>query len=159
MKTWLLKVVEGRYHCWDDFVEHSIASASHDNPPSAPLKLVSPGDEVYAFLNNRGYVGRGRVIESAVLADQFVVHGDFVAMDGSGPFERVNLTEMLLLRADMCEGASDPVRGEWVVRIQWLSRCPRKKAKRLPGTPEPKDTVEALVDAEAERVLASAFGN
>ena len=135
-----------------------MASASHDNPPSAPLKLVSPGDEVYAFLNNRGYVGRGRVIESAVLADQFVVHGDFVAKDGSGRFDRVKLTEMQLLRADMCEGASDPHLGEWVVRVQWLSTCPRKKAKHLPGAPDPKDTVEVLVDAEAEKLLVSAFG-
>jgi hypothetical protein len=159
MKTWLLRVVEGRYRSWDDFVDYGMASAGHDTPPSAPLKLLSPHDEVYAFLDNRGYVGRGKVIERAVLADQFVVHGDFVAKDGSGRFDRVKLPEIQLLRADMCEGARDPLRGEWVVRIQWLSTCPRNKARCFPAMPVPKDTVEVLVDAEAEKLLSSAFNS
>ena len=112
MKKWLLNVVEGRYRCWDDFFSYGMASAGHGNPPSAPLKLLSIGDEVYAFLNRRGYVGRGRVTQAAVLAEQFIVTGDFVAKDGSGRFDRVKLTEILLLRrSDMREDAGDPVLG------------------------------------------------
>lgn len=158
MTKWLLRVVGGRYRNWDDFVDYGMASAGHDNPPSAPLKLLSSGDEVYAFLDNRGYVGRGKVIQSAVLADQFEVHGEFVAKDGSGRFDRVKLTDMLLLRSDMCDAANDPLRGEWVVRMQWLSTCPRRRAKRFPGMQEPSTTVEELTHSETEKFLAQAFG-
>ena len=159
MKKWLLKVVEGRYRCWEDFLYYGMVSAGHGNPPSAPLKLLSIGDEVYAFLHTRGYVGRGKVTQAAVLADQFVVAGDFVAMDGSGRCDRVKLTEILLLRrSDMRADASDPLLGEWVVGVKWLSSCPRKKLKRFAGMQEPRNAVEELADGETEKFLASALG-
>jgi hypothetical protein len=41
MKKWLLKVAEGRYRCWGDFLYYGMVSAGHRNPPSAPLKLLS----------------------------------------------------------------------------------------------------------------------
>jgi hypothetical protein len=159
MKKWLLNVVEGRYRCWDDFLEYGMVSAGHGNPPSAPLKLLSIGDEVYACLNTRGYVGRGKVTQAAVLAEQFIVAGDFVSMDGTLRCNRVKLTEMLLLRrSDMREDAGDPLLGEWVVGVKWLSSCPRKKPKRFVGMQEPRSTVEELADGETEKFLASAFG-
>jgi hypothetical protein len=159
MKTWLLKVVEGRYRCWDDFLRYGMVSAGHDNPPSGPLKRLSIGDEVYAFLDPRGYVGRGRVTQAAVLAGQFVVTGDFIAKDGSGTFNRVKLTEILLLRrSDMREDADDPLLGEWVVGVKWLRTCARKKPRRFAGMQEPRDTVEELADGETATFLASAFG-
>src|SRR5262245_43391748 len=127
MKKWLVKIVEGRYRSWEDFLQYGMLSAGHGNPPSAPLKLLSVGDEVYAFLSTRGYVGRGRVTQTATLADQFVVVGNFVAKDGSGRFDRVKLTEILLLRSDICSDASDPLLGEWVVGVKWLSTCSKKK--------------------------------
>ena len=158
MKTWLLKIVQGRYRCWDDFVRYGMVSAGHGNPPSAPLKRLSVGDEVYAWLDGRGYVGRGTVTQTAVLAGQFEIAGDFVLKDGSGRLDRVKLTEILGLgRADMCEDASDPKRGEWVVGIKWLSVGSRKKPKRFPGMQEPQDTIEQLSDVETEKFLASAF--
>ena len=157
MKKWLMKIVEGRYRCWDDFLRYGMVSAGHDNPPGSPLKLLSVGDEVYAYLDSRGYVGRGRVTQTAVLAEQFVVVGDFIAMDGSGRFDRVNLTEILLHRSDMREDADDPLRGEWVLGVQWLNTCPRKKPKRFAGMQLPSETVEEIADPETERFLASAF--
>ena len=98
VRTWLIKIVEGRYRCWDDFLRYGMVSAGHDDPPSAPLKLLSIGDEVYAFLGARGYVGHGEVTRAALLAEHFVVDGDFVAMDGSARCNRVKLTDILLLR-------------------------------------------------------------
>ena len=157
MKKWLLKIVEGRYRCWDDFLHYGMVSAGHDHPPGAPLNLLSIGDEVYAFLDPRGYVGRGKVTQTAVLPGQFVVVGDFTAMDGSGRFDRVKLTDIVLRRSDMREDADDPRRAEWVVGVQWLGTCPRKKAKRFAGMQVPSKTVEELADPETERVLASAF--
>ena len=97
VRTWLIKIVEGRYRCWDDFLFYGMASAGHSDPPGAPMKLLSVGDEVYAFLNTRGYVGRGKVTKAASLADQFVVDGNFIAIDGSGSFNQVKLTDILLL--------------------------------------------------------------
>jgi hypothetical protein len=159
MKKWLLKVVEGRYRCWDDFLRYGMVSAGHDNPPSSPLKLLSIGDEVYAFLDPRGYVGRGRVTQAAVLAGQFVVTGDFIAKDGSGRFDRVKLTDILLLqRSDMREDADDPLLGEWVAGVKWLSTCPKKTPKGFSGMQKPRNTVEDIADAETEKFLASAFG-
>lgn len=159
MKKWLLKVVEGRYRCWDDFLYYGMVSAGHGNPPRAPLKLLSIGDEVFAFLNTRGYVGHGKVTQPAVLAEHFVVTGDFIAKDGSGRFNRVKLTDIQLLRrSDMREDADDPLLGEWVVGVKWLSSCPRKKPKRFAGIQEPTNTVEELTDEETEKFVASAFG-
>ena len=109
MRTWLIKIVEGRYRCWDDFLYYGMASAGHSDPPGAPMKLLSVGDEVYAFLNTRGYVGRGKVTKAASLADQFVVDGNFIAIDGSGSFNQMKLTDILLLRrSDMRQDGDDP---------------------------------------------------
>jgi hypothetical protein len=124
----------------------------------ALLKLLSIGDEVYAFLSTRGYVGRGEVTRAALLADHFVVDGDFVSMDGSVRCNRVKLTDILLLRrSEMRKDGDDPLVGEWVVGIKWLSTCSRKKTKRFAGMQEPRNTVEELNDHETRKFLASAF--
>ena len=158
MGTWLLKIVEGRYRCWDDFLQYGMVSAGHGNPPGAPLKLLSVGDQVYAYLDARGYVGRGNVTRTAVLAGQFVIAGDFIAMDGSGRFDRVKLTDLALLRrSDMREDADDPLVGEWVVGVEWLGTCARKKAKRFAGMQVPGNTIEEITDPQTEKFLASAF--
>ena len=158
VRTWLIKIVEGRYRCWDDFLYCGMASAGHSDPPGAPMKLLSVGDEVYAFLNTRGYVGRGKVTKAASLADQFVVDGNFVAIDGSGSFDQVKLTDILLLRrSDMRKDGDNPFIGEWVVGVKWLSNCSRKRPKRFAGMQEPSNTVEELIDAETKKFLASAF--
>jgi len=156
--TWLIKIVEGRYRCWDDFLAYGMVSAGHDNPPGAPLKRLSIGDEVYAYLNSRGYVGRGEVTNAARLADDFVVDGDFVSMDGSMKSGRVKLTEIVLLRrSDMRNDGNDPLVGEWVVGIKWLSTCSRKRPKRFAGMQEPNDTVQELSDRKTKEFLAEAF--
>jgi hypothetical protein len=150
-----LKVV---YRCWDDFHYYGMVSAGHNDPPGPPLKVLSVGDHVYAFLNPRGYVGHGEVTKAVVLAGDFVVDGDFVAKDGSGRFKRVKLTEILLLRrSDMTNDGGDPLVGEWVAGVKWLSTCSRKKPKRFAGMQEPKDTVEELNHPETTTFLASAF--
>lgn len=160
MRKWLVKVVEGRYRCWDDFLSYGMVSAGHNDLPAAPLKSLTIGDEIYAFLPARGYVGRGRVTQAAVLADDFVVVGDFVAKDGSGKFKRVLLRDILLLRrSDMVKDAGDPRLAEWVVGVAWLSSCPRKRAKRFAGIQEPTETVEELTDGETEKFLAVAFAS
>jgi hypothetical protein len=158
MRKWLVKVVEGRYRCWDDFLQYGMLSAGHGDPPADPLKFLTAGDEVYAFLNTRGYVGRGQVASAAVLAAEFVVSGNFVSMDGSMRSKRVRLSEILLLRrSDMTNEGNNPLVGEWVVGVRWLATWPRKKAKRFDGMQEPRGTVEELIDAETARFLASAF--
>jgi hypothetical protein len=156
--TWLIRIVEGRYRCWDDFLSYGMVSAGHDDRPGAPLKLLSVGDEVYAFLSSRGYVGRGEVTTAATLADDFVVDGDFVSMDGSMRCSRVKLTDIVLLRRrDICQDGDDPQAGEWVVGIKWLSTCSRKRPKRFAGMQEPNDTVQKLSDRKTKEFLASAF--
>lgn len=158
MTTWLIKIVEGRYRCWDDFLRYGMVSAGHDNPPGPPLRRLSVGDEIYAFLSPRGYVGRGEVTKAARLADDFVVDGDFIAKDGPGRFSRVMLTDILLLRrSDMREDGDDPLVGEWVVGVKWLSTCAKKRPKRFAGMQEPSDTVAELNNADTRSFLASAF--
>lgn len=158
VRTWLIKIVEGRYRCWEDFLTYGMVSAGHDNPPGPPLQLLSVGDEIYAFLSPRGYVGRGQVTKAAVLADYFVVDGDFIAKDGSGRFSRVMLTDILLLRrSDMREDGDDPLMGEWVVGVKWLDTCAKKRAKRFAGMQEPRDTVDELNNEDTKNFLASAF--
>ena len=158
MRTWLVKIVEGRYRCWDDFLQYGMVSAGHHDPPADPLKLLRPGEQLYAFLNTRGYVGRGEVTSAAVLADEFVVSGDFVSMDRSMKSSRVRLSEILLLkRSDMTSDGRNPAVGEWVVGVRWLATCARKKPKRFEGMQEPRSTAEELVDEETRRFLGSAL--
>ena len=159
MTTWLVKIVEGRYRCWDDFLQYGMVSAGHADPPPDPLKRLVPGNQLYAFLNTRGYVGRGEVTSRAVLADEFVVSGDFVSMDRSLRSRRVRLGEILLLkRSDMTSDGRNPAVGEWVVGVRWLATCPRKKAKRFEGMQEPQGAADELRDEETGRFLGSAFG-
>jgi hypothetical protein len=158
VRTWLIKIVEGRYRCWDDFLNFGMVSAGHDDPPGAPLKRLSVGDQIYAFLSARGHVGRGKVTKAALLAEHFIGDGDFVAIDGAGRCDRVKLTDILLLRrSDMREDAGGPLRGEWVVGVKWLSTCSRKKPKRFAGMQQRRDTVEELNDQKTATFLASAF--
>ena len=87
-----------------------------------------------------------------------MVDGNFVAIDGSGSFDQVKLTDILLLRrSDMRKNGDNPFIGEWVVGVKWLSNCSRKKPKRFAGMQEPSNTVEELLDEETKKFLASAF--
>jgi hypothetical protein len=44
LRTWLLKIVEGRHGCWDGFLKFGTVSAGHDDPPGPPLKRLSVGE-------------------------------------------------------------------------------------------------------------------
>jgi hypothetical protein len=114
---------------------------------SQTLKMLSPGDRVWVNIPTVGYVGVGRVTESAVPAKEFKVK--------TPQGERSSL-EVLKHSDSYKSNADDPEKTEWFVRVEWFNTVSEDKpVKELgffgnqntvcqPVTPSWRHTVERL---------------
>ncbi|WP_201800540.1 hypothetical protein [Myxococcus xanthus] len=114
---------------------------------SQTLKLLSPGDRVWVKVPKKGYVGVGRVVESARPASEFNVptaQGLQSALEVLRHSEKYRAT------------ANDPEKAEYFVRVKWLDTVPESRAINevglfgnqntvcQPTTPKWRFTVEKL---------------
>jgi hypothetical protein len=72
---WFVNVGEGEYRNWDDNRQYGFISAGQGEWYSSALERLSIGDEIFAYMKGRGYVGRGTVTEEAMMIKDFVMEG------------------------------------------------------------------------------------
>ena len=132
---------------WEDARQYGFISAGGGSWYSQTLKLLSPGDRVWAKIPRTGYVGVGRVMEAVRPVNKFTVQtpsGERPALD-------------VLKHADRYKpNADDPEKAEYFVRVEWLDTVPEAKAVNevglfgnqntvcQPTTPKWRHTVERL---------------
>lgn len=109
----------GTDRSWDDAVRYGYISGGGGRWYSQTLRLLSPGDRVWVNVPKQGYLGVGRVVEPAQVANDFTVStpaGERPALDvlhDAPRFRRRN---------------DNPETAEYFVRVEWLDTVPLKDA-------------------------------
>lgn len=143
---WFVNVGEGPHRNWDDNREYGFLSAGGGEQYSGPLRKLSVGDNIYAYMKGLGYVGFGEVTKAAVPISDFTVDGKPL----------LDLT----LRAPMVnEHGNSPTMGEWVVGVNWLKAYPREQAQTFKGVFANQNIVCKLRDQRTLEFLRSAFAS
>ena len=71
-----VNVGEGPHRNWDDNMRYGYIGLVAVLNGSEPLKKLKPGDEIFAYLKGKGYVGYGVVVESACMVKDFIVDNE-----------------------------------------------------------------------------------
>ena len=143
---WFVNVGERQGHLlWDDCVRYGCISAGGGRKYRDAIKKLKPGDIVYAYITQSGYVGYGEVIESAVPARDFVTEGT------------------LLLEQDLITSGYEVHRDDnleitdWVVRIEWFKFYKREQGRFFPGAFVHRGTLCKLSQEETLEFLYQEF--
>lgn len=104
---------------WDDCRKYGFLSAGQDKKWSDPLRTLNKGDIVVAYLKNHGYVGVGKVTETAVPARDFIYNGK-------------HLKDLPLQSTGLLKN-SDNEKTDYIVKIQWIKTVPKEEAKWQKG--------------------------
>lgn len=110
-----VNVGEGETRNWDDCLKYGFLAAGGARQWSTPIRSLSEGDVVVAYLKERGYVGVGRVSERAV---------PYIEYRQS---DRL-LGDLELVTPNIAHDATDLSLCEYIVRVDWIKALPREEA-------------------------------
>lgn len=110
---------------WEEARKYGLISAGGGSWYSQTLKMLSPGDRIWVKRAGSGYVGVGRVTEAVQSVYDFKIQtpqGEKAILD-------------LLSNADTIKKAaqSDPLKTEYLVRVEWLDTLPENEAIKEVG--------------------------
>ena len=114
-----VNVGEGTARNWDDCRRFGFLSAGQGVQWSEPMKSLSKGDIVVAYLKGHGYVGIGVVKEKAVNASHF-------------RHNNKSLHDFKLVEPGIFNNY-DNAKAEYLVKVKWLKSFPREEAKWQKG--------------------------
>jgi hypothetical protein len=138
---------------WEDALRFGFVSGGGKKWYSQSLFALQPGHRVFVHIPGRGYVGVGKVVESAQPVDAFVVKAD----GGEVPL----LQAAELQAPNMGHNLSGPDRTErceYVVRVEWIRTHPRAEAFWEPGFFANQNTAAKFRDTKTLRALEEHFG-
>jgi hypothetical protein len=119
---WFANVGEGDHRNWEDSVQYGFLGAGQGPRYSRPLKQLSVGDKLFAYMKGLGYVGYGEVTSEARMIKDFQV---------------ASLSKALLdlpLRAQKAAENSDNADlSEWAVGVKWLKTFTKTDARTFKG--------------------------
>lgn len=138
-QNWFVNVGEHRGHIkWEDCMRYGCISVGGGLKFVRALQRLKPGDTVYAYINEYGYVGGGKVLRAAVPIDRFTT-------------EPHNIP---LVDRDLNTIEIDPT--DWVARIEWFKTFDRKQASRDTG--HYRGTLCEIQDSDRLASLRKTFG-
>lgn len=136
---------ESDHRSWADMRRFGFIAAGHGPRWSRQLvERLSPEDTIYVYQKGAGYVGLGRVTESAMMAKDMVIDG-------------MPLLECDLTQPGLGHDRDDPEMAEYVVPIEWLNTFSVADAKTFPGAFASQHVVCKLSDKATLSFLESAF--
>lgn len=103
-----INVGEGEHRCWDDCYKYGFLSAGQDKKYSDPLKNLNTGDIVIAYLKRHGYVGVGKVTNTALPVNDFKI-------------ENKTLHEFKLKQPNIFDN-SDNDKSEYLIKVDWIKK-------------------------------------
>lgn len=104
---------------WEDAVRYGFISAGGGPWFSRTLQQLFVGARVFVHIPKTGYVGVGKVTESAQRVSDFKVE-----VDG----KTIPILEAPLVATQMGKNADDPDKSEYVVRVEWIKTHDREDA-------------------------------
>lgn len=101
---------------WDDYVRYGFISAGQGEWWRRYMLGFQKGDVVVAYLKGHGFVGVGKIIEPAKRIRDVEIAGR-------------PLLDLDLKCKNMGVNSDDPIKSEYVARVDWIRTFPREKAK------------------------------
>jgi uncharacterized protein len=109
-------VGEGKHRNWDDYVKYGFISAGQGPRWRDAMLGFKPGDIIAAYLKRHGYVGIGRIMTPALMANRVQINNQ-------------PLLSLSLVCPGMKSNAGDKLTSEYVCEVKWLSVVSRNQAK------------------------------
>ncbi len=113
-------VGENQARNWDDYRKYGYISAGWGARYRDTMLGFHVGDVVVAYLSRYGYVGIGRIRETAKMIREVRVNG-------------TRLLDLPLIAEDADHDGDDADESEYVCLVRWIKRVPREKAKWKAG--------------------------
>jgi hypothetical protein len=118
----------GKGRSWEEAVRYGFISAGGGTWFTNTLKLLKPGDRIWAYLPKRGYVGVGRVTGFSTPQTEFSVNVDGKSIPASDVLA--------------CGQPSDDLeKVEHFVPVEWVETVPEDQAINEPGLFRNRNTV------------------
>jgi len=109
----------------DEARKYGLISAGGGSWYSQTLKVLSPGDRIWVKLAGTGYAGVGKVVESVQSVN------DFRIQTTQGELPILDVLSNLVRMKDAEE--RDPLKMEYLVRVEWLDTVPENEAFKEVG--------------------------
>lgn len=129
---------------WELNCKYSYISAGGGARWTKAIQKLRPGDKIFAYMKGAGYVGYGIVEEEAVPVREYSVDGKRLIDELSPDHPWRGIPD-------------DPLRGEWVVRVDWKKTYPREDAKWINNGFANQNVVCKLRDPRTFEFLANEF--
>lgn len=107
---------EGPHRNWDDYVEHGFISAGQAPRFRDAILGLQAGDFVAAYLKGHGFVGIGKITQSAKPVRDILI-------------DNIPLLQKKLKCKNISENSNDLDKSEYVALVEWFVIFPRNEAK------------------------------
>jgi hypothetical protein len=114
--VYCINIGEGDHRNWDDCRKYNFISAGQNwKKWGSRISALRPDDILCGYLSGHGYVGVARVLEGACPATSFRFNGKL-------------LSSLHVIQPEMFTVPSDPMDGEFVLKVEWIVSRERNKA-------------------------------
>jgi hypothetical protein len=143
---WYVNVGEGPHRSWDDMRKYGFIAAGGGRAYSGKLEQLSVDDKIYAYQKKAGYVGYGRVTQTARMAKDFEVAGSPVL-------------KLPLAQPNLGHALNDPEKAEYLVGVEWIRTVQLSEAKTFVGAFANPNVVCKLREPRTIEFLKREFGD
>jgi hypothetical protein len=141
---WYYNVGHDQWRSWDDMQKYGFIAAGGARFYSDFLRKLAPGDQVFAYQKQAGYVGYGIVTAPSVPVREFVASDEPIL---KLPLQAPNFGHDFD-NLDKCE---------YLVAIEWRKTLPLSEAKTFPGAFANQNIVCKLRDTATIDFLKRSF--
>lgn len=115
---------DGMYRNWEDAIKYGFISAGNGKWYSQTLKQLFVGSRIFCMIPKKGYVGIGKVIETAkpIKDVTFEIKG-----------EKVSAKNIPWSSPEMLHDLDDLEKCEYIVKIDWIKTIPKDRAYWVKG--------------------------
>jgi uncharacterized protein len=109
----------GGCRLWEECIKYGYLAAGQDKKWSDQMRTLNKGDIVIAYLKGSGFVGVGKVMETAVPSREFT-------------YKNKLLSEYGIQSTDIFKNKDSDEMCDYLVKVNWVKTVPKEEAKWKP---------------------------
>ena len=141
---WYYNVGQDNERNWEDMRKYAFIAAGGSRYYSDFLKKLSPGDRIFAYQKQAGYVGYGIVTGQPLPCKDFVIN-------------ETPILKLPLAAHGLGHDVDDPDKCEYLVAVEWKKTFPLSEAKTFAGVFANQNIVCKLRDTATIEFLREIF--